>query len=313
MPAITSTAPGKVILFGEHAVVYGHPAIAIPVNQVQARAIVMPEPRRPRGQVRIQAPDIHLEAIFDDLPSYHPLSRTIAGVFKELKLLTPPACTVRVTSSIPQAAGMGSGAAVSVAIIRALSTFLGRPLPPERVSALAYEVEKLHHGTPSGIDNTVITYAMPVYYVRDQPIQILRLAAPFTLVIGDTGVRSPTAVAVGDLRQAQQANPAPYDALFVSIGEIVQQARQVIENGTLSKLGSLMDQNHACLQQLGVSSAELDHLVEVARSGGASGAKLSGSGRGGNMIALATPETAPSISQALLNAGAAQTLITTIQ
>jgi len=168
MPAISASAPGKIILFGEHAVVYGQPAIAVPVTQVRARAIVTAEPRQPAGSVRIQAPIIGLEAWLAELLPEDPLASVARLVFAELGLSQPPALTIRVTSTIPVAAGLGSGAAVSVAIIRALSEFLGRRLPAERVSALAYEVEKLHHGTPSGIDNTVIAYARPVYFVRRQ-------------------------------------------------------------------------------------------------------------------------------------------------
>lgn len=313
MPAFTATAPAKIILFGEHAVVYGRPAIAAPVGEVKARAIVAAAPLRPVGEVLIQAPDIGLECLLADLADDHPLARAVNGVLAELGAPRLPACTVRITSTIPVAAGMGSGAAVSVAVIRALSAFLGSPLADERVSALAYEVEKLHHGTPSGIDNTVITHALPVYFVRGQPIQILSLPRPFTLVIGDTGVTSPTAVAVGDVRRAWQANPSSYEALFDQVGRIAQAARAAIEAGRTDELGPLMNENQALLRQMGVSSPELERLIQAAREAGSPGAKLSGGGRGGNMIALATDENAASIGRALREQGAVRTLITTIQ
>lgn len=313
MPAFTATAPGKIILFGEHAVVYGRPAIAAPVSQVQARAVVSAAPRRPSGEVLIQAPDIGLESRLVDLPGEHPLVYVVHGVFAALGLTRPLACTIRITSTIPVAAGMGSGAAVSVAIIRALSAFLGQPLPDERVSALAYEVEKIHHGTPSGIDNTVITYALPVYFMRGKAIQSLQLAQPFTLVIGDSGVPSPTAIAVGDVRRLWQANPAQYEAIFDEIGRTVEAARSAIEAGRLDELGRLMDENQDLLSQIGVSSPELERLVQAARSAGSLGAKLSGGGRGGNMIALATETSAPAIARILLSNGAVRTITTTIR
>ncbi len=313
MPAFSATAPGKIILFGEHAVVYGRPAIAAPVEQVQARAVVTAAPRRPPGKVYLQAPNIELESRLQDLPAEHPLARVVNLTFEALGVSRPPACAIRVTSTIPVAAGMGSGAAVSVAILRALSAFLGSPLPDERVSALAYEVEKLHHGTPSGIDNTVVTYAAPVYFQRGQAIQTLRVARPFTLVIGDTGVASPTAVAVGDVRRAWQSDPQRLEALFDQIGQIAQAARSVIESGQTDALGPLMDENHALLRQMGVSSPELERLVQAARAAGAAGAKLSGGGRGGNMIALTAEGAASEIAQALKTAGAVRTLVTTIR
>ena len=312
MPAFTASAPGKIILFGEHAVVYGKPAIAVPVTQVTARAIVQPDPRGAPGSMHIQAPAVGLDAFLADLPGEHPLAAAVNGVLSTLGVSRPLACSLRITSTIPVASGLGSGAAVSVALIRALSAFLGRPLSDEQVSALAFEVEKLHHGTPSGIDNTVITYARPVYFMRGQPIEVLRVAQPFTIVIGDTGISSPTAIAVGDVRRLWQQTPAYYEALFNAAGQIAQQARQAIEAGHPETLGPLMDSNHALLQQMGVSSPELDHLVIVARQAGALGAKLSGAGRGGNMIVLIQPANATSVSEALSNAGAVRTITTQI-
>jgi mevalonate kinase len=312
MPSISSYAPGKIILFGEHAVVYGRPAVAAPVTQVRARAAITANPRGLPGNVKIQAPDIGLNALLDDLLPENPLAAALRGVLAELAIDHSPACTLRVTSSIPVAAGMGSGAAVSVAVIRAFSSFLGHPLPAGRVSALAYEVEKLHHGTPSGIDNTVITFSRPVYFVKDKTIQILRVPQPFTIVIGDTGVSSPTVSAVGDVRRAWQANKDRYEALFDSSGAIADSARQMIEAGLIEPLGPLMDASHGILAKIGVSSPDLDRLVAAARKAGALGAKLSGAGRGGNMIALATPKTAPAIARALEAAGAMRTITTQV-
>jgi mevalonate kinase len=312
MPAFTASAPGKIILFGEHAVVYGAPAIAAPVTQVRARAIVNADLRGKPGSMHIQAPDVGLDAFLADLPDGHPLAAVVHEAMRALYIQRLPACTLRITSTIPVAAGLGSGAAVSVAILRALSAFLGRPLPDERVSALAFEVEKLHHGTPSGIDNTVITYAMPVFFVRGRPIETVRVARPFTVLIGDTGIASPTGVAVSDVRRRWQENPTRYQTLFDAIGGIVQQARRAIESGRPGIIGNLMNANHELLQKMGVSSVELDSLVEAAREAGAQGAKLSGGGRGGNMIALVTPESAPSVAQTLTDAGAKRTIVTEV-
>jgi mevalonate kinase len=300
------------ILFGEHAVVYNRPAIAAPVFQVAAKAIVRAEPRNTPGLISIQAPGIGLDTSLERLPPEHPLATATRLVLEQLGIPRAPACTIRITSTIPVAAGLGSGAAVSVALIRALSAFLGRPLPDERVSSLAFEVDKLHHGTPSGIDNTVITYRMPVYFQRDRPVETFRIAQPITIAIGDTGIACPTAAAVGDLRRLWQADPDHYEALFDRIGSIVQQARLALEQGKGSSLGPMMDENHALLQELGVSSPELDRLVEVARTAGALGAKLSGGGRGGNMIALASNVGAAVIAQALESAGARRVLVTTV-
>ncbi len=317
MPAVTAIAPGKIILFGEHAVVYGRPAIAVPVSDVRARAVVSADPRGAPGQIRIQAPDIQLEAFLADLPCDHPLAKASMAVLEASGVSRPPACTLRITSTIPLAAGMGSGAAVTVALIRGLSAFLGHRLPDEQVSALAFEVEKLHHGTPSGIDNTVITYARPVYFQRRSSsegnlIETFQVPVPFSILIGDTGISSPTSIAVGDVRKAWQAETERYDRLFDQVGEIAQAARQAIEGGEPASLGPLMDQNHALLQEIGVSSPELDRLVTAARESGALGAKLSGGGRGGNMIALVSEGTANEVAQSLGENGARRVIVTRV-
>jgi len=313
MPAISASAPGKVILFGEHAVVYGRPAIAAPVTQVKAKAIVTANPRGAPGEIRVQAPGVGLESTLEALDPAHPLAAAIQGTVYALKVKRIPACTIRITSTIPVAAGMGSSAAVSVAVIRVLSAFLGHPLPDEKVSALAYEVEKIHHGTPSGIDNVVVTYARPVYFIKGKPIEVLEVERAFTLVIGDTGIASPTAAAVGEVRKAWQAEKSQYEAYFESIGAIAQSARQAIESGGVELLGPLMDANHGVLRKIGVSCAELDSLVVAARRAGAWGAKLCGGGRGGNMIALVPPARAEEIAKALAAAGAVRTITTVIK
>ena len=305
----TAHAPGKIILFGEHAVVYGRPAIAVPVSQVQATAEVVDADR---PGVWIQAPDIRLRARLDDLSPANPLAAAVQATLAALQIDPPPSLQIDIHSTIPVAAGLGSGAAVSVALIRALSAHLGRPLPDERVSELAYAVEKLHHGTPSGIDNTVIAQARPVCFVRGRPIETLQVGAPFTLVIGDTGVHASTRDSVAAVRSLWEAEPRRWEAVFERIGGLALQARRALEQGDTAALGPLMDANHALLQELTVSSPELDRLVLAARRAGASGAKLSGGGRGGNMIALVTARTAQPVREELLAAGAVRALVTRV-
>ena len=313
MPAISASAPGKAILFGEHAVVYGQPAIAVPVHGVSARAAVTPAIKAPPSEVHIQAPQIGIDADSGALPDSDPLAAAVRAVLQALGLSQPPAFNLRVSSTIPIAGGLGSGAAVSVAVLRAVSAFLGHPLNDEQVSALAFEIEKLHHGTPSGIDNTVITYARPIFFVKGQPPDFLKVAKPFTLLIADTGVATPTREAVAAVRAAWQANPPRYERLFAQIGDLAIQARRAIESGDNELLGRLMDANHKILQQLEVSSPELDKLVAAARQAGAQGAKLSGGGRGGNMLALVEPKNVNTVSNALMQAGAVGVLTTIIR
>ena len=313
MPALLASAPAKAILCGEHAVVYSSPAIAVPITQVHTSVRIQPWIQAPSGAVWIEAPDIHLSASRSDLPPTHPLSVLLNLIESDLRRGPLPAFRMKITSTIPVASGLGSGAAVSVAVLRAVYAFVSRPLPQERLNELAYQVEKVHHGTPSGIDNTVITYARPVFFQRGHPLQFLRIAQPFTLVLANSGQPSRTADVVAEVRRAWQENPETYQDYFNQIASLVNRARAALETGDHPTLGQLLDHNHALLQQINVSSPILDTLVQAARQAGALGAKLSGAGRGGNLIALAQPECAPEIAAALTQAGAKNVFITTVE
>jgi mevalonate kinase len=304
---VSASAPGKVILFGEHAVVYDRPAIAVPVTQVRATA----EIRARTGNLQITATDLGHTFLLDDAPPNDPLATAVRLTLEQLQA-SPPAATILVRSTIPIASGLGSGAAVSVAIIRALASYLGARLSNEIISDLAFRVEKIHHGTPSGIDNNVVTFCRPVYFRRGRPVQTFQIETPFQLLIADTGILSPTKVTVGDVRRGRQVRPAHYEALFDQIGQVVERARAAIESGQVDRLGALMMRNQALLEQLNVSSPRLETLSQAALAAGAEGAKLSGAGRGGNLIVLVQPEVEAAVSQALLRAGAVNVIATRV-
>lgn len=303
----TYNAPAKIILFGEHAVVYGEPAIAAPFSALQAQVTVLPAPLGSGLSIIGAASGLTLHvSLANDTPD----NALIYAAQLVLKALgkQPPDLTLALRSNIPIGGGFGSGAAVSTALMRALSAALGAPLSGEALNALVYEVEQLHHGTPSGIDNTVIVYEQPVYFVRGTPPETFRVGTPLTFLVVDSGVSASTRETVGDVRRLYTQDQARYGALISEIGDVVRTARTLIESGgALEELGALMNANHALLRALSVSSAHLDHLCAVARESGAYGAKLSGGGRGGSLIALIEPDLAPSIATAMREAGAAQT------
>jgi mevalonate kinase len=304
----TATAPGKIILFGEHAVVYGQPAIAMPLSQLQATASV----EAAEVGLTLIAPDLDRRYDLAAAPPDDPLALLVRATFDRLGVTPTQGLTIRVSSTIPLARGLGSGAAISTAVVRALAAHFAVDLPPDQVSALVYQAEVLFHGTPSGIDNTVIAYEQPVYFVRGQPLERFTVGEPLRLLVADTGIASPTRITVGDVRRAWQADPVAYEARFDAIGEIVRQARIVIERGDRAETGRLMFENHRWLQALGVSSVELDRLVEAARTTGALGAKLSGGGRGGNAIALVDAPTEATVIEGLRQAGAVTVFATQV-
>jgi mevalonate kinase len=299
----TATACGKIILFGEHAVVYQQPAIAVPLSvmQVEAKAF-----RAPAGQgITIYLPDFSREFRFmpDDRITDNGLTYTVRLVLEKLNASVPDV-DIYLESNIPQKAGFGSGAAVSTALARLLSMVLDRALPTADLNALVFEVEKMHHGTPSGIDNTVITHEKPLYFIKGKPNLFLDIALPFSLLVARMPHSTPTKVTVSDVRFLYEKHPRRVMKLFINIGEIVQQARYAIETGELADLGPLMNENHRLLRRLTVSDGPTDKLWRAALRAGALGAKLSGGGRGGNLIALVTPDVLGSVSDALLKNGA---------
>ncbi len=309
-----ATAPGKIILFGEHAVVYGRPAIAAPISQLRAKAHVY---YSSSNNCYLIAPDLQRHDRLDDLPMDDALATAVRQLVSAAGLEQAPDVTIHVRSDIPIASGMGSGAAIAAAIIRALAKHLNRLDLQENsvVSALTYEVEKIHHGTPSGIDNSVVAYEQPIYFVRQSPQNIIepfRVAAPLRFLVADTGVRSSTKTAVEDVRRQWQANPTTFNHIFDQCGRIAQAARTAIEAGNVTQVGALMTENHGWLQKMTVSSPELDRLVTAALQAGALGAKLSGAGRGGNMIALVKGEVGETAVRAALKNADATTILTTI-
>jgi mevalonate kinase len=299
-------------LFGEHAVVYGEPAIAVPVTQVESTATV--EPASPGDGLTLVAADLGTRSTLTAAPEHDPIAVAARLTLSHLSASVPDA-TLTVKSTIPIASGLGSGAAISTALVRALAGFLGHSLAPAEVSGLVYEVEKIHHGMPSGIDNTVIAYEQPVYFVRGESSvpALMSVGAPFMLLIADTGLPSPTRRLVDRVHRGWQRDPIRYQDLFECIGDIARNARRQIESGVIDSLGPLMNENHALLIELGVSSATLDRLVAAARAAGALGAKLSGAGQGGNMVALVDVATVHDVRVALMTAGAARVVQTTVE
>jgi mevalonate kinase len=307
---VTATAPGKVILAGEHAVVYGRPAIAAPVWQVVATATV--EPTAPGAGCAIIASDLGQAFRLADASDDEPLAVVARLALVRLGVFRDPDWRIELRSEIPIASGLGSGAALSTALVRAIFAQLGQPAPPVLVSELVYESERFYHGTPSGIDNTVVAYGQPIWFVKGKPPESFTPAAPILLAIADTGIRSPTVLTVRAVREAWLRDRQQYEAIFDAIGVVVRAARHALEQGDAPALGALFNENQALLQSIGVSCDAIEGLLAAARTAGALGAKLSGAGGGGNIIALVESVTAAAVQEALLAAGARRVIVTPI-
>lgn len=286
---------GKVILLGEHAVVYGRHALAVPLPRAAAAAV-----RPITGETTISIPywGIH------DVPvsQSQPLAGLVARVLTGLDA-ADTGFAIEVQTSLPRGMGLGSSAAVAVALVRAFGRLTGQEPDNERVNAIAYECEKLAHGTPSGLDNTVATYAVPMLFRRDPDLHIERVAAPEPpLVIALSSRPGSTTAEVTGVRERRERLPARYDALFDEIGALAQDGAAALERGDFEELGRLMNLCHGLLNAIEVSTAELEGMVQIARAAGAAGAKLTGAGGGGSIVAIC-PGAVDAVSAALESAG----------
>ncbi|MDI6917666.1 MAG: mevalonate kinase [Thermoplasmatales archaeon] len=270
---------GKVILFNEHFVVYGIPAIASAIGMKTVASIEQAE-KLTMVDNRKETPGYKKEKLEQQKDS---LKRIIdaAGVdTKNIKIL--------LEGDLVASSGIGASAASCVAIARALSDCFNLGFSDEKINGIAYEGEKGYHGTPSGIDNTVATYGGLVWFKKDKTniIERLKLQKPVEIVIGNTGIVADTSRVVAGVRERKNKNPEKYNKIFNEAEKLAYDARKALGAFDLKTVGTLMNENHRLLQEIGVSCKELDFLVNLARDNGAYGAKLTGGGAGGNMIAL---------------------------
>jgi mevalonate kinase len=269
-------AAGKVILLGEHAVVYGRPALAagLPLG-LEVELAAGAGPLRFESDHPELAADARPAALVDE-------AAAALGVATQ-------GLVVRVRSELPPGVGLGSSAALAVAVLRALAAAAGRQLARDEELALGRRLEAIFHGTPSGIDPAAAALAGCFRFVRGDPPSItpLRLGTPLPLAVVLGARARSTGAAVGGLRTRWEADRARYEALFDEVAATVEAGAAAVERGDLAELGRAFDRNQDLLASLGVSAPEVDASVAAARAAGALGAKLTGGGAGGAVLALA--------------------------
>jgi hydroxymethylglutaryl-CoA reductase len=274
---------GKAILLGEHAVVYGRHAIAVPLP-LTTRAVVSDAGHG----VELLIPRWGVEYQLAKPPEQRRSFEKAAGAIFDRLGLTDRHIRIEVFPDVPRGMGLGGSAALAVAIIRALDRHFGLKLSDARVNELAYLSEEIAHGQPSGIDNTLATYGQPLVYRRGAPplVEPLNLPRPLHLVVGMTHAEGLTAKTVGNVREARERNPRLYEKIFDDIDALVLQAVSALQDGDIRAVGEFMNVCQGLLNALQVSTPELERLIGIARAAGAVGAKLTGGGGGGAMIAL---------------------------
>jgi len=312
---VTASAPAKIILFGEHSVVYGKPAIAAAID---LRTYVSAEFNE-SGAVKIEAHDIKTPGLIvsfseDEIyfeSDYGKAAEVLSYVRQAIELIREEAgagekgITVSITSQIPVGAGLGSSAAVAVATIGAVSRLLGVEMSNEEVGKFGHRVELLVQGASSGIDPTVSAIGGIIHYEKGSFEHLPFRELP--IVVGYTGSSGPTKELVAMVRRTREEMPEIIEPVLVGMGKVVEKARGVLlseldDEVRFSRLGRLMNINHGLLDALGVSTKKLSELVYAARVAGALGAKITGAGGGGCMYAL-SPEKQSEVATAITIAG----------
>ena len=290
---------GKIILLGEHSVVYGRRAIAAPIPlAIQARI------EDTADGIEMIIPRWGVEQRLDFAAKRPPpFTRSMASLLETLDL-RDRGMRIEIFPNVPRAMGLGGSAALAVAVIRAMDHHFGLKLSDQRVNELAYECEKFAHGTPSGLDNTLATYGdITLFRSGEQPMrEVIEVAKPLPIVIGLSGVEGLTAKTVARVREAWTRNPTLYERLFDEIDSLVGDGLEALKTGDYTTLGEMMNVCQGLLNAMQVSSWELEELIQIARTNGAVGAKLTGGGGGGSIIALC-PDDSKRVAKAIRAAG----------
>ena len=280
-------AHSKIILIGEHAVVYGYPAISLPLLEVEVTCKVVPAV----SPWRLYEEDTLSMAVYASL---------------EYLNITEACIRCEIDSAIPEKRGMGSSAAISIAAIRAVFDYYQAELPHDVLEILVNRAEMIAHMNPSGLDAKTCLSDQPIRFIKNVGFTELEMDLSAYLIIADTGVYGHTREAI-QVVQSKGKDALPF---LHALGELTQQAEVAISRKDAERLGQILSQAHLHLKEIGVSSPEADHLVETALNHGALGAKMSGGGLGGCIIALAADLThAQELAERLEEKGAVQTWI----
>lgn len=284
-----ASAPAKIILFGEHFVVYGNPAILASIDK---RIEVMAK-KAGDGKVTIRS-DI-AAGEFDD-STFRLIEGTNArAALEPLYFAARKALAVRkqkagleieIKSDVPYGVGLGSSAAALVATIAAVDSLFGTP-DKKKICESAIEAERIIHKNSSGADCYVSAFGGLIHYSKGNGYRKVDSKTKLFLVIGDTGIKHNTGDLVSSVRKLKEANQMAFSGLMSQSKDICNQALSSLGSGNIEHLGMLMNENQLLLERLGVSHEKADELIDVARRAGALGAKITGAGGGGAIIALA--------------------------
>ena len=289
---------GKAILLGEHSVVYGRHAIAVPAP-LSVRVKV-----EDSGEgVTLMIPSWGIEYQLDKEPDQRQSFEKPAGAILDQLELSNKDMTIEVFPDIPRGMGLGGSAAIAVAIIKGLSNHYNLALSDDEVNRMAFESEKIAHGNPSGIDNIMATFGQPIIFRSGETplVEPLNINDNFSLVLGFARNEGSTAKMVGNVQKGWERNTSIFEKIFDDIDQLVLKSVAAIQDNDFNTLGEMMNLCQGMLNALQVSTPELERLISIAREAGALGAKLTGGGGGGAIVALVHEES--SVAEAIESEG----------
>lgn len=296
-------ANGKLILIGEHSVVYGMPAIAIPFKEVRAITTVS-------ASDSMTVNCIYHNGCLSDAPKQLENLQAVASATLERLGESEQSLRIEIDSTIPVERGMGSSAAVANSVVKAIYAYYDQVPDDETLFELTQISEAIAHGNPSGLDARVTVSDRPLYYIRGKTMEAFDIHLKGYIVVGDTGEKGQTMLAVNALGERRKMDPAVIDGLIHELGELSERSKSILAGEDLEPLGVCMDLAQDALSRMGISNGALDHLIEAARIGGALGAKLTGGGWGGCMLALTKSlEEARQMEKILMQNNAKQTWV----
>ena len=294
-------ANGKVILIGEHAVTFGEPAIAIPFTTGRVSALIESLNASESSYIKSEVYDGELVYVPEHLKS------VITRFIDKYDIATP--IKVSIDTNLPPSRGLGSSAAMAVAFVRASFDYINKPLTDAVLIEEANWAERIAHGKPSGIDTQTIVSNKPVWFQKGKVTTLKPLDLNGYMVVIDTGIRGSTKQAVEDVHNLCKADSG-YLSFVEHIGKLVHEARDSIEHHNFEQLATVFNLCQENLRTLTVSHEKIEQLLEVSKEQGAIAGKLTGGGRGGSMIVLAsTLETAEKIVESAQSLGAHHTWI----
>lgn len=295
-------ANGKIILMGEHSVVYGQPAIVLPFNQVQIESRIYFQ----EGPITIDC--LYYKGILVEASSVIDGIKRLVQVV--LTFLKKPSKDIhlKIDSNLPAQRGLGSSAAVSAAVVRSIFDAFKEKLEDHILNHFVMVAEQIHHINPSGLDATTITSGQALFFQKEVGKTALSFSLDAILVVADTGVVGQTSDAVEEVRKIWNQNPTIINPILDRLGELTKDVKDYLRNNEVIRLGLAMTEAHQLLKRMNVSDDILEKLVETAVAHGALGAKLTGGGKGGCIIALtACQEDAIEIASKLKQNGAQNT------